>query len=158
MRFSGRTEVPALIFRCFAGLSFVLAVFAQAPGTPGTPQVITFTPVATIQATLGDGTLCTISQGSGSIIIAEFGCVSGDGQTQLSPVLLIAGGKVQGIFQGFDDVLCLLGTNPTMGAVAIGSLGSVPAMTLAWSCSTNIRMLGAVSGQTTPVAGSAAWP
>ena len=133
-------------------------LFWQAPNPPGGPAVVTFNPLTTITASLGDGTSCTISKGNTAAILASFGCVSGDALTFISPAVVIGGGASRSIYAGLGDVICLLGTNPTSAALTMGSLGIIPAGGLAWSCSTNIRTLDVVTGQTVPVAGSVTWP
>jgi len=113
----------------------------------------------TVTASQGDGSSCTLSKLKGGSIAVSLACQSADGKISVkSGALRAAGSAVQTTPFGFGDVLCLLGINPTGSPVTMGSLGSIPASGVAWSCSTNIRANGAVTGQTVPVNGSVVWP
>jgi hypothetical protein len=112
----------------------------------------------TITASQGDGTKCTITKFAGAKPYMGLKCVPGDGISQLSQENLTLGTTLQTIVWGYGDVLCLLAVNPTAAAITVGSLGSVPAVSLAWSCSTNIDTAGVPTGQTAIVAGTVAWP
>jgi hypothetical protein len=112
----------------------------------------------TITASQGDNTKCTITKFAGSKPYVGLKCIPGDGISQLSQANMTLGTTVQTLFWGYGDVACLLALNPTAAAVTIGSLGSVSAVSLAWSCSTNIDTAGVPTGQTAIVAGSVAWP
>jgi hypothetical protein len=114
--------------------------------------------VLTIAATQGDGTKCTITKFAGIKPYIGLACFPGDGASQLSQANLTLGPALQTMFWGYGDVGCLLAINPTAAPVTVGSLGSVAAVSLAWSCSTNISTAGVPTGQTAIVAGSVAWP
>lgn len=111
--------------------------------------------VATVTATSGDGTVCRIVKIAGQKINARLFCTSRDGRsiTGSAPLTSTSDATQVNVF-GAGDVLCLIAVNPTANAAPMGSLGSVPANGLAWSCTTNTS----AGQQTPPVNGSVAWP
>jgi len=114
--------------------------------------------VLTVTASQGDGTVCTITKYAGATPHIGLRCIPGDGKSQLSQANLSLGTTLQTMFWGYGDVACLLVVNPTAAAITVGSLGSVPATSLAWSCSTNVDVAGVPASQTAIVSGSVAWP
>ena len=116
------------------------------------------TTVLTVKATQGDGTICQAAKEPGSTVFLVLTCTSG-GTTVKGAVLQSTDTIVSGTTFGYGDVLCLLRVNPTATAQpAIGAFPALPAVSVAWQCSTNIRTAGAVSGQTALVSGSVSWP
>ncbi len=112
-----------------------------------------------ITAVQGDGVSCFLTKAAGGKITLSTSCSSADGKTTYNAGVIRSNGTTTSIVAlGFGDVLCLLGVNPTASASAMGSLGNVPANGVAWSCSTNIRTAGTITGQSAPVAGSVVWP
>lgn len=119
----------------------------------------TSTIALTVTASQGDGTVCTLNKVANGQIYAILACSSSDGKTALTSTNLRSNStSTYGFTWGLGDVLCLIGVNPTATASTMGSLGPVPANGIAWSCSTNIRVGGAVTGQTAPTSGSVTWP
>ena len=118
----------------------------------------TQTLVLTVTASQGDGTVCTLTKFAGAKPYVGLKCVPGDKVSQITQSNLVLETTVQTLPWGYGDVLCLLAANPTAAAVTLGSLGSIPAASLAWQCSTNIETGGIVTGQTVPVAGTVSWP
>jgi hypothetical protein len=109
----------------------------------------------TVTAAQGDGTICTLTKMSGGSINAGLKCVSADGKSSLaSTILQSKGSKFFALEWGMGDIMCLIGVNPTSSAAVMGSLASVPANTVTWSCTTNITG----GGNTAPTAGSVSWP
>jgi hypothetical protein len=110
----------------------------------------------TLTASQGDGGTLKITKNNGAAISATVSWSSADGKiAEQSAVLKASGTATLAKFLSFGDVACLLGVNPTVAAVTIGSVGSVPTNGIGWSCSTNITSTGM---QTTPVSGTAVWP
>jgi hypothetical protein len=119
----------------------------------------TNTLAVSVTATQGDGTVCKLTKVSVASIALLISCASSDGKITLGTATVRATGTSTPILPvGQGDVVCLVVVNPTTAAVPFGSLGSVPANSVAWTCSTNIRTAGAISGQTVPVNGSVSWP
>jgi hypothetical protein len=112
----------------------------------------------TITASQGDGTTCIITKFAGTSPHISLKCIPGDGKSQLSQANLSLGTAVQTMFWGYGDVACLLAINPTAAAVVVGTLGSVPASAIAWSCSTNVDVAGVPVSQTAIISGSVVWP
>jgi hypothetical protein len=113
----------------------------------------------TVTASSGDGSSCTLTKLKGGAIAVSLACQTADGKIAVkSGTLRATGPAVLTMPFGFADVLCFLAINPTAAPVTVGSLGSIPASGVGWSCSTNIRTSGSVTGQTVPVNGSVVWP
>jgi hypothetical protein len=114
------------------------------------------TNVLSITASQGDGTVCMVNKIAGSSVNAQLACTSADGKIRTSKSLTASSSSnlVQTTILSQGDVLCLIAVNPTGNAVSMGSLGSVPSVGLAWSCTTNM----AAGGQTPIVSGSVTWP
>ncbi len=113
------------------------------------------TNVTTITASQGDGGSCSITKISGGQIIFTWSCASADGKQTLRP------GPIQSLSTTassvgmlFGDILCLIGINPTSTAVSMGSIGSVPAKGIGWTCTTSITG----GGSTVPTGGTVIWP
>jgi hypothetical protein len=119
-------------------------------------QVLAFS----LTASQGDGTACAVAKITGAALTAILRCTPGDGRASMSAEVLKAGTAtaVQSFTLAYGDTFCLLVMNPTAAAVTMGSLGSIPAVGLGWSCTTNIRTAGLITGNTAPVTGSIAWP
>ncbi len=144
-------------------LAFAAITAAQDVTTVATAEQLaltTNTVAVTITATQGDGTVCTLSKSAGNAIGLTLRCVTaqaaGPGFTYTST--LRGSGAAIALPFGLGDVLCLVGINPTGAPVTLGSLGPIPATGAAWSCTSNIRTAGTVTGQTAPTAGSVSWP
>lgn len=111
----------------------------------------------TITASQGDGTSLIFTKRASITINFGYQVKNAAGQ-------VLDGGSVdvaptgQSMVITYGDVTCLVYVNPGTAAVTVGSLGSVPASSLAYACSTNIRSSGAVTGQTAIVSGTIAWP
>ena len=103
------------------------------------------TNVLTITASQGDGTVCTAAKEASSTIYLALSCVSGKTAVK-GTVLKSTDTAVSFMPFGYGDVNCLFTVNPVAPA------------TVTWSCSTNIRTSGTVSGQTAIVQGSVSWP
>ena len=117
------------------------------------------TVAVSVTATQGDGTACALHKVTNGQIFLSMSCTSADGKTTVSGAAFRSNSTaVQTFPWGLGDVLCLVAANPTATAATVGSLGAVPANAVAWSCSTNIRTGGAITGQTTPTSGSVTWP
>ena len=111
--------------------------------------------VATITATLGDGTICQIIKLNLPKINARLQCTSADGKSVYGSAPLTSTSTATWVLPfGYGDVTCLLGVNPTASPVTMGGLGSIPSNGIGWSCTTNISG----SGQTPLVNGSVTWP
>jgi hypothetical protein len=119
----------------------------------------TTTVLATITAQFGDGTVCTITKFAGSVPHVGLKCVPGDAKSLLTQANLTLGSTLQTLPFGYGDVLCLVAVNPTGTAITLGSMGTVPAVGMAWQCSSNIESATTgVTGQTSLVSGTATWP
>lgn len=113
----------------------------------------------TVTASQGDGTVCTLTKLATSTITAVMKCTSGDGKTTIGQQPLKATGTVTSMLFGMGDVLCILVINPTSTATPVmGSMPAIPATSIGWSCSTNIRTNGSITGQTALTNGSVSWP
>jgi len=114
------------------------------------------TNVLSIAASQGDGTVCMVNKIAGSSVNAQLTCTSSDGKIRTAKSLTAnsSSSLVQTTILSQGDVLCLIAVNPTSTAISMGSLGAVPSVGLAWSCTTNITS----GGQTPIVSGSVAWP
>ena len=115
----------------------------------------TVTNSLTITATSGDGTVCKLNKIAGASIGFNTSCVSVDGKTSDNSRVLRSAGGTALLFMpfGFGDVLCLLQINPTAGV-----LSNIPANGVGYSCSTNIRTAGTITGQSAIVTGQVVWP
>jgi hypothetical protein len=144
-------------------LSVLFAAVATAQDTPAVERAIQFifnppTPVLTVTATQGDGTSCTIGKIAGATINAYLNCVNATFGAKAT-FLTAGGATATNMVWGYGDVLCVLVLNPTATAIAAaGSMPAVPAVSIGWQCSTNIRTNGAVTGQALPITGSVSWP
>lgn len=114
--------------------------------------------IVTVTASQGDGSSIVLAKSPGGSI--DFTATLTNAQAGTSRVQPIRGNTTAPVnyLLVAGDALCLLVANGTTAAVSMGSLGSVPANSLAWSCSTNIRTNGQVTGQTAIVNGSVSWP
>ena len=114
----------------------------------------------TVTAAQGDGSSCSFSKNNGGSITGVFACSSADGKTTIKTATLRSNASSTNVFPiGLGDVLCLIGVNPTGSASVMGSLGSIPANSIMWNCSTNVRdTQGNITGQTAIVAGTTSWP
>lgn len=115
-------------------------------------------PGATITAAQGDGTVITLTKQSGPTPHLQIRVTPGDGKSQMNQINWVVGTTLQTMTVGYGDALCLLAINPTAAAAVVGSLGNIPANTLAYFCTTNIDSSGVPTGQTAVVSGSIAWP
>lgn len=114
--------------------------------------------ILTMTASQGDGTVCKASKVAGSTIYLTLACTS-SGVVLNGTTLKATGTLVSSTTFDYGDVLCLFLVNPTATAIAAtGSWTAIPAVSVGWQCSTNIRTAGSVSGQTALVAGSVSWP
>lgn len=138
------------------------AAFAQDVITAQNAQelaVTNSTVVLTVTATSGDGSVCTMTKLPSAVISATLKCASSDGKTsQTNQVLRSTSTSTTFIPWGFGDVFCMLFVNPTTAAVTAGTLGSVPANSIGYSCTSFTRLNGTVSGNTAPSTGSVSWP
>jgi hypothetical protein len=138
------------------------ACFAQDITTLGNVINQIFHPpavVLTVTASQGDGTVCTLAKIGGSVINAYLNCTTATTASLKASTLQASGTVMQSTVWGLGDVLCILAANPSATAIAAqGSLGAIPAVSVGWSCSTNIRTAGAITGQTAIVNGSVSWP
>lgn len=116
------------------------------------------TAVLTVTASQGDGSSIVLTKSPGNNI--DFTARLTNAGTSTATMQPIRGTSTAPISYLLDagDALCLLVVNGTSAAVAMGSVGNVAANSLAWSCSTNIRNTGQVTGQTALVSGSVSWP
>ena len=113
--------------------------------------------VFSVTASQGDGTTCTANKLAGATVQLAVQC-SNAGAADTLRVVRASGMAATAELVSLGDVACFILLNPTTAAVTMGSLGPAPAGGAAWSCSTNIRTSGSVSGQTALVAGSVSWP
>lgn len=147
-------------------LAFAVAIPAQTVTALANAQqllLLTQTPGATITASQGDGTACTITKLAGSAIIFIQACTNAVATASLPPIVRASGTTAATTeILSAGDVMCMLLINPTTAAITMGTLGPAPANGIAWTCTTNIRSSQAsgssVTGQTTPVTGSLTWP
>jgi hypothetical protein len=99
-----------------------------------------------------DGSVCGLYKDSGNSVYASYSCATYDHMQNAYGVIWAAqthnspGNTVFGI----GPLICLVGINTTQVPQTMGSLGTVPAQGIAWSCTPG-------DGKTI-VAGTAVWP
>ncbi len=117
------------------------------------------TNAVTVVASQGDGASCSIVKQANGKIAANVVCVASDGKTSLTSAVLRSNGtQTTPLLVDFGDICGLVVVNPTASVATVGSVGAVPANGIAWQFSTNVRVAGAVTGQTPLVSGSIVWP
>ena len=149
--------------RKFLTLLALLSPIAFAQDVTGVEQAIQFifrppAVVLTVTAVSGDGTVCTLAKLAGPVINAYLNCTGANGSVK--GISLTASGTtaVPTVLQQ-GDVLCLFLANPGPAVIpAQGSMLAIPAVSIGWQCSTNIRTAGVVTGNTPLVNGSVTWP
>jgi hypothetical protein len=118
--------------------------------------------VLNVTAAQGDGTTCTAFKSAGAAIYLSLSCnntVPGSLGSLKTATLLSTGNTPTSSLWNLGDVMCLFLINPTATAIpAQGSWTAIPAVSVGWQCSTNIRTNGSISGQTAVVAGAVSWP
>jgi hypothetical protein len=107
------------------------------------------TPLVTLTSV--DGTVCQLVKLASPTIYASYQCQSADKKTSVNwaPVKSASAAASFLTFGLGPNTLCVVALNPTASAVTMGSLGSVPASGISWSCAKD---------QSTIVAGTAVWP
>lgn len=115
--------------------------------------------ILTVTATGGDGSVCTLVKIPSNTISATLKCQTADGKTTTGQQPLRST-SASPVFMpwGFGDIFCMIVVNPTAAAVTEGSLGSIPANSVGWSCTSFTRLNGTISGNTAPSNGSVSWP
>ena len=120
-------------------------------------------PIATLAAnasttlvtvTGSEGTVCKLNKQPGATILAVWSCSSGDSKhvvktAQIQNASTVLGLDVLSSGQGPGGPMCLVPSNPTSSAIAAGSVGTVPAKGIGWSCT---------GDGTTIASGTAVWP
>jgi len=88
----------------------------------------------TLQVVTGTaGTTCTLVQQPGSTILATLTCISSDGRAGVPMKIESASSAVTKVALGVNEVMCLIGVNPTMGTFDFG-IGIAPANGMVWNC------------------------
>ena len=101
-----------------------------------------------------EGTVCKLNKQPGATILAVWSCSSGDSKhvvktAQIQNASTVLGLDVLSSGQGPGGPMCLVPSNPTSSAIAAGSVGTVPAKGIGWSCT---------GDGTTIASGTAVWP
>ena len=135
------------------GLLVMAALAARAQDITDVFAIITAArSVSTVLVSLTgtDGTVCTLAKLSTNTISATWRCASADGKQVIKPATISSTSATSGTLAlGQGAVLCLIAVNPTASAVTYGSLGSIPASGIGWSCTAD---------STTIKNGTAVWP
>jgi len=135
----------------FAGYAQSVTDMSNSVALASTDSIV----AVTITASQGDGGSCTITKLKSGTIAWTYSCADATAKTTARSAVIRSNATAPVVMPlGQGDVLCLIAMNPTAAPVTLGSLGSVPAKGIGWSCTTNITG----GGQTAPSNGSITWP